>query len=190
MELLSLLPQEALEWCRGKSWQVRLPLLAWFAYCLFRYLLDPSYHSILDMLNLGIHELGHMVFAFLGEFIGVLGGTLAQCLVPVFAVFNFYRQKDFFAITLSFGWLADNLFGIARYLGDARTMDLPLVSPFGSDTIIHDWNYLLARMGILRFDTVFAGGLRVIAVIVMSVCLVSGAWLLREMYKNPQRNAD
>jgi len=184
-----LLRQEALEWCRGKSWLARLPLLAWFAYSLVRYFLDPLYCSVLGMLNLGIHELGHVVFAFLGEFAGVWGGTLAQCLVPVFAVFNFYRQKDFFAISLSFGWLADNLFGIARYLGDAQTMSLPLVSPFGGDTIIHDWNYLLARMGVLRYDTFLAGGVKVVAVMVMLACLVSGAWLLREMYRNPQEKA-
>ncbi|MFA6216550.1 MAG: hypothetical protein WDL87_02745 [Candidatus Omnitrophota bacterium] len=187
MEFLNLLRQEAFEWCKGRSWLIRLPLLVWFAYCLARYLMNPLYHSVFDLLNLGIHELGHMIFAFLGEFIGVWGGTLAQCLVPVFAVFNFYRQKDFFAISLSFGWLAINLFGVATYLGDARAMDLPLVSPFGSDNpIIHDWNYLLTRLGVLRFDAVFAGGLRIIAVMVMLVCLGSGAWLLWQMYNNPQ----
>jgi hypothetical protein len=68
-------------------------------------------------------------------------------------------------------------------------MSLPLVSPFGGDAIIHDWNFLLARMGVLRYDALLAGGVRGIAVMVMLACLVSGAWLLREMYRNPQEKA-
>lgn len=130
---------EAAQWCRGKNWLIRLPLLGWFAHVLVKSLEDPSYQSILAGLNLGLHELGHLVFSFFGTFLNVLGGTLLEFLAPFLGMINFYRQKDFFAVALCFGWLATALFDIARYAADARAMSLPLVTPFGADPVVaHD----------------------------------------------------
>ena len=95
MSGLTSLRDDAIEWCQGKNWLVRLPLLLFFVYVLIRHLSDPLYASILGPLNLGIHELGHLVFGFMGQFLGVAGGTLLQLIIPVFAVYNFYRQSDF-----------------------------------------------------------------------------------------------
>ncbi|MCH7911408.1 MAG: hypothetical protein IIB38_17570 [Candidatus Hydrogenedentes bacterium] len=47
-------------------------------------------------LNLGFHEIGHIVFSPLGMFMGILGGSLLQCLVPLLSTIMFYRQRDFF----------------------------------------------------------------------------------------------
>ena len=175
---------EASAWSRGKNWLVRLPLLVYFAYVLFRQLADPVYSSVLGAINLGIHELGHLVFMFAGETIGIAGGTILQLAVPVFAVFNFYRQKEFFGMALSFGWISTNLFYIATYVADARRLELPMVSPFGGDTVIHDWEYLLGKMHVLQYDTAIAAGIRVAAVGVMLACFVSGGWLLWKMASN------
>jgi hypothetical protein len=181
MGFLAGLKDDAGEWCQGKNWLVRLPLLLFFVYVLIRHLSDPMYTSILGPLNLGIHELGHFVFGFLGQFLSVAGGTLLQLIVPFFAVFNFYRQSDFFAIALSFGWLSTNFFSVATYAADARTMELPLVTPFGTDNVIHDWQYLLSTLNILQYDAQVAGIFRVLAVISMLVCFGLGAWILWQM---------
>ena len=138
--MMNALMQEAIEWCKGKNWMVRAPLLAYFAYVLFRHLSDPLYSSIIGGINLGIHELGHMVFGIFGQGISVAGGTIFQLALPVFAGFNFYRQRDFFAIALSFGWLSTNFFNIATYIADARRQELPLVS-IGGGAVWHDWEY-------------------------------------------------
>jgi hypothetical protein len=181
MGFLIELRDDAIEWCRGKNWLVRLPLLVFFAYVLVRHLSDPLYTGILGPLNLGIHELGHFVFGFMGQFLAVAGGTLLQLIIPVFAVFNFYRQNDFFAIALSFGWLSTNLFSVATYAADARKMELPLVTPFGSDNVVHDWDYLLSTLNILQYDQLVGQLFRLLAVISMLVCFVLGAWILRQM---------
>ena len=173
---------EVIESCRGKLWWVRAPLLVWCLVLLIRHLQDPLYQSIFKWLNLGIHELGHVLFHMFGEFLGILGGSLLQCLVPIVSMFMFYRQRDFFAIAFSFGWLATNLFDVATYIGDARRMQLELVSPFGGH-VIHDWNYLLNRLGMLRYDTALTFLVRCGAVLSMLVCLVGGTWLLWQMYK-------
>ncbi|MFH0791051.1 MAG: hypothetical protein V2A64_05405 [Candidatus Omnitrophota bacterium] len=176
---------EAKEWCRGRLWQARLPVLLWFVYVLVRHLKDPLYAGILKGLDLGIHELGHLVFAPFGSFLRTAGGTILQCLAPVIAMVNFYRLRDFFAITLCFGWLAVNLFDVAVYMADARAMELPLVGPFAGNAeyVRHDWNYLLGEMGLLQYDVTLAFWVRMAAVFIMLFCFISGAWFLWQMFK-------
>lgn len=179
--MLDELRQEATGWCQGRNWLVRVPLLAACIYIIVRHMCDQDYSSILAPLNLGIHELGHMVFAVLGQWPGVAGGTLLQLAVPVIGFFNFYAQRDFFAISLMFGWLSVNFFEVARYAGDARSMLLPLVSVGGQETVIHDWNYMLGGLGVLPWDTSIAGVIRVCAVLLAVCGIITGSWLLWQM---------
>lgn len=122
-----------------------------------------------------------------GQFIGIAGGTILQCLMPFIGVVNFYRQRDFFAITLCFGWLSTNLFDVARYVADARSMELPLVMLFGNENVIHDWNYLLGKLGILQFDTGIAFFIKILAVLSMLACLFCGGRLIWLMKKSTRR---
>jgi hypothetical protein len=180
--LIVVLREAAIESSKGKDWRPRLALLLWFVYIFFRYLNDPLYSCIISPLNLGIHELGHLLFSPFGTFIGVFGGTLLQLSVPLLGMLNFYRQQDFFSIFLCFGWLSVNLFDVTKYIADARTMSLPLVTPFGSaGSVIHDWNYLLGRLNLLQFDTFIAWLVKAAAVIAMLICLAGGGCLLRVM---------
>jgi hypothetical protein len=182
MDFWITLKDDAIEWCEGRNWLARLPLLLFFVYVLVRHLSDPMYTSIIGPLNLGIHEIGHFVFGFLGQFLAVAGGTILQLSVPIFAVFNFYRQRDFFAIALSFGWLSTNFFNVATYAADARRLELPLVSPFGGgEGVVHDWEYLLSTMNLLNYDTFIAGIFKALAIISMLVCFAAGSWLLYRM---------
>ncbi|MFH1422533.1 MAG: hypothetical protein ABIH42_07475 [Planctomycetota bacterium] len=171
----------AVEWCRGRLWHPRLLVLIWFVYILVNHLIDDKYQSLFGYLNLGIHELGHFVFALFGEFIGILGGSLLQCLVPVISVYMFWRMHDYFGITFCFGWLSTNFFYVATYVADARAMALPLVSP-GGGYVIHDWNYLLSRLGILDMDTTLAFLLRFAAVVSMFIFYIAGGYLLYRMF--------
>jgi hypothetical protein len=68
-------------------------------------------------------------------------------------------------------------------MADARKMALPLVTPFGGEEIIHDWNYLLGKLGLLHLDTVLGGFVRVFAVLNMVIGLAFGAWLILKMFK-------
>jgi len=170
-------------WCDGKLWQVRAPLLVFFAWIWVRHLRDPMYQSIFKGLNLGIHELGHYVFAIFGDIPGVLGGSLLQCLVPVIAMAMFVRQRDYFAIAFSFGWLATNLFDVSVYVGDAVAQRLPLVTPGGGHPI-HDWNYILGNFGWLRHTETLAALHALAAHLAMAVCLGGGGWLVVKMFRS------
>ena len=164
----------------GKLWWPRLPLVVWFAVIIRNHLEDPRYASLWDGLNLGIHEVGHVLFSPLGEWMGVAGGTIAQLAAPVVAAVLFARQKDWFAVTVGVFWLGTNFVDVAVYMADARDLLLPLVSTGGGE-IIHDWNYLLDSVGLLGRDHALAAGVRKLGVITMLAGMGSGAAVLLMM---------
>jgi hypothetical protein len=141
------------------------------------------YSTILDgSVNLGIHELGHYVFAPFGDFLGVAGGSIFQCLVPVIAAYTCYRKQEYFLIAVCFGWLATNFYYVAIYVEDARQLALPLVAP-GGPALIHDWNNLLARTGMLQYDMTIGFIFRAAGFVSMMICLIGGSYLIYRMYK-------
>lgn len=177
-------------WCQGRAWWARLPLLVYFAHAFVQHISHPQeYRSIFDALNLGIHELGHYVFAF-GQFLTAAGGTLAQCLAPVLGGLMFYRQRDFFGVAVASLWLATNFFGVAIYVADARALQLTLVAPgvgvlpAGDGGVLHDWNFLLGPLGLLQYDQAIAWGFRLCGGIAMLLGLGFGSWLLWKMARS------
>lgn len=182
IEFFSEMHRDALEWCRGRLWYGRVPILVYFAYILVRHFTHPHYSSLFDMsLNLGIHELGHYVFAPFGDFLEIAGGTILQCAAPVVAMYFCYRNRQYFLIAVCFGWLSTNFYNVAIYVEDARQLALPLVSPGGPDIIIHDWNNLLARTGMLQHDLTIGFLFRAAGFISMMICLAGGIYLLCRM---------
>jgi len=67
-------------------------------------------------------------------------------------------------------WFFENWLNIARYLSDARAMELPLVG--GGD---HDWNTILGRWGLLAYDLRIAQIIRFLAA--SGICIAS-LWVL------------
>ena len=107
--------------------------------------------SLLDGVDLAIHETGHLVFSPFGEFIGFAGGTLFQLLMPTFFLIYFLRRHDQYAASVALWWIGQNCGHIAVYVADARAQELPLVG--GGE---HDWEYLLGRTGHLAQDHTIA----------------------------------
>jgi hypothetical protein len=76
---------------------------------------------------------------------------------------------------------------ISVYMADARAQELPLLTVGDSDYVIHDWNYLFDRLGLLDHDTQIAHAVRVIGWVGM---LGTVAWMvwrsLRARSRQPQ----
>lgn len=178
------------ECAQGKLWWPRLPLLAWMLWIWYHHWADTDYQPILKGLDMGIHELGHVLFMPLGQFMSIAGGTMLQCLAPAIGVAMFVRQRDPFAIFFAVGWLGTNFFDVATYVADARAMELPLVSPFagGGDEITHDWNWLLGRTGLLERDRTIAGLLRLAGHACFALCVAGGTWTLWRMRQDAARS--
>ena len=94
--------------------------------------------------DLIIHEAGHTVFLFGGQFLHVLGGSLLQVAVPAACAGYFFWQRQVASFAVTLFWTGESITDVAIYVADARTMALPLIG--GGH---HDWNYLLETMGLL-----------------------------------------
>jgi hypothetical protein len=176
-------------WCEGRSAVLRAPLLLWLAWVGVQHLRDTDYQSLFFGLNLGIHEGGHLLFSWQPfEFLTVAGGTLLQLAVPVLSAMMFARQPDYFASAFCGGWLSMNLYNVATYMADARELDLPLVNVGGGEGD-HDWNYMLAAVGLLEQDTRLAALVRVAAFLVMWGSVAAGAWMLWRMARSAPARA-
>jgi hypothetical protein len=112
---------------------------------------DVNEFRFLDRVDLVPHEAGHLLFSWFGEFIMVLGGTIGQLFVPVAFGVYFYLRREKFSTSVVLFWLGQNFINISRYVKDAQAMNLPLVSLGGGDSI-HDWNYILLKLNLLRHD--------------------------------------
>ena len=167
-------------WCSEASWVLRLPVLALMVYWMVQHFTDTQYSSVFDGINLGIHELGHVVFEPFGALLHILGGTILQCAAPLIGAYVLLRQRDYFGISFIGCWFATNLYDVAVYVGDARERALPLVG-LGSGEPMHDWYYLLGRFGLLRSDQLIAAGLRSLGMMSFLVSIAFGGWLLIQM---------
>ena len=90
-------------------------------------LLAPEAGRLLDAVDLAIHETGHLVFGPFGEFLGFLGGTLFQLIIPAAFAVSFWRRADRHGATVALWWVAQNCWNVSVYVRDARTQSLPLV---------------------------------------------------------------
>lgn len=185
---------DAAEWCKGKWWITRLPILIYLLYAGIRHLYDPQYSGWFGGITFGIHELGHFVFAF-GDFLRVAGGTIAQIGAPLAGAYMLGRQRDYFGVAVCLAWLAFSLFGAATYMADARARELTLAAPGvgvvdgGDGSVGHDWTYLFTAMSLLQYDTLIAGITRILAGAIWLGSMVFSSWLLITMAR-PSRLPD
>lgn len=170
---------DAREWAAGRWWQWRLLLLLFLAYDGTRHLKDPEAGGLFAGITFGVHEFGHLLFAFFGEFMTALGGSLNQLLIPVGAAVLFWYYRDYFGIAVAGTWLGSSMLDLARYVADARAQELDLVG-FGEDPQ-HDWTYILGRLHWLQYDLRIAGVLRALALLLLLASLGFGVWVLLQM---------
>jgi hypothetical protein len=135
--------------------------------------------SMLHMPNLVFHEAGHVLFAFFGRFLGVLGGSLFQFALPIVLAGAFLKQHDPFGAVVCTWWAGQNLLDLAPYIADARRLQLVLLGgKTGAEVEGHDWEYLLTELGWLRFDRALGLSAHRLGLIMMAGALIWGALYL------------
>lgn len=109
-------------------------VLAWFAFV--RGVRVP----ILGMVDLGVHEFGHLLFSWAPRLVMVCMGNGTQSLLPliVAACFGWFR-RDWPACGLCLAWCGTTLQDASVYIADAPYQALPLLK----ENSIHDWAYVL-----------------------------------------------
>ena len=99
--------------------------------------------GFLHLIDLVFHEAGHVIFGFFGRFIAVLGGSAMQVLVPLVCTMAFLTRRQPAAAAATLFWTGQSLADVAVYVADGKAMALPLLA----EGLIHDWNYILGRLG-------------------------------------------
>ena len=135
---------------------------------------DPMQGSFLDLVDLPIHETGHLIFRPFGEFLGVAGGSLFQIIVPTAFVGYFVWRFQYYSAAIVLFWVGQSLLNVWVYASDAVVMQLVLTSGFtGTEGSFHDWNYLLTQTGLIGSTKLIAGIIRGVATMVIIMGAVS-----------------
>jgi hypothetical protein len=122
-----------------------LVVLTWAVLAQGLALQDGAVLAFIHGIDLVFHEAGHVIFGFFGEFLAVLGGSLTQVLMPAIATLAFLRTRQWASAAVTLFWTGQALTNVAIYAADGRARALPLLA----EGLIHDWHYILGRLGLL-----------------------------------------
>lgn len=143
--------------------------------------------NFLHGINLIFHEAGHVIFALLGDFMRVLGGSLLQVLVPLIVAWTFcFKQGDNFAASVGLWWAGQSLSDVSVYIRDAREMQLTLLGGgTGMDRPgFHDWHNLLSRLGWLQHERGIATMVDMLGLFLMGLSLLWGLLLIKRQWEH------
>src|SRR5437660_2188220 len=137
------------------DWQPvsRVQLICWTVfYGLFLLYLALNWGqlTLLDNIHLVTHEAGHLLFGWLGETLGLWGGTLLQLLVPALLAMAFVIRREIPGVAFCVLAFFHSLSGVAIYMSDALRQELPLVTVGApADEAQHDWVRIFSQLGVL-----------------------------------------
>lgn len=119
--------------------------MSWFAFIAH----DPV--PVFDWVDLGFHEVGHVITYPFPHLFTAVAGSLLQVAVPAgLAVYFWLRQHDRAATGFCMAWAGTSAWDVSVYIADAPYQALPLIG--GGQ---HDWAYIL---GPRQFDAIDRAG--------------------------------
>lgn len=151
--------------------------------------MDSNYfwQSFLHPVNLVFHEAGHVLFRPFGHFMTMLGGSLAQLLMPLicFSVL-LIKTRDTFGASVALWWLGQSFMDLAPYINDARARKLMLLGGVTGRDVpgYHDWEFILRKLGWLKWDHVLGNMAQGTGILLMAFTFGWGGYLLWKQYKN------
>ena len=85
-------------WCQDRPRILRAALWLYFLWALVHHVQDPLYQSLFKPINLGIHELGHILFIPFGMTLEIFAGSFVQGVAPLIALLLFLRPHPEFCV--------------------------------------------------------------------------------------------
>lgn len=109
---------------------------------------------LISHVDLGVHELGHLLAFWMPPVGAALAGSGLQLLTPasLAAYFGLLRRDVASAVVLV-AWLGVSVRSIAAYMADSNVRALPLLG--GQDG--HDWAFIFGQWGLLDHAESIAG---------------------------------
>jgi hypothetical protein len=149
-----------------------------FAALLSLYFLSIAYKpldgSFLDLVDLPVHETGHLLFRPFGEFMMIAGGSLFQIIMPLVFVGYFWWNAKYYSAGIVLFWVGQSILNVFVYASDAVVMQLVLTGGMtGSEGSFHDWNYLLTATGLINLTRTVANIIRLLGTLTI---IAAGIW--------------
>ena len=154
---------------------------------------DPYNNSTVDYfihnINLVFHEAGHWIFRPLGQTIGIFGGSLMQCLMPLIVMIQFLRQRDNFGASVGLWWFGQNFLDVAPYIYDAWDKKLPLLGGIigQENPNHHDWHNLLTRFDSMQYHDEIAFYVGYSGIFLICLSLIWAGIILYKKFQMIQR---
>ena len=137
---------------------------------------DSGLLAFVHLIDLVFHEAGHVIFGFFGRFLGMLGGSLNQVLIPAVCTGYFLWHRQLASAAVMLFWVGESLADVAIYVADGRDMALPLLA----EGLTHDWNWILSELSLRNQAAPIGRAVFAVAVIVlMAAIALLAADLLR-----------
>ena len=125
------------------------------------------------------HEAGHVIFSVLGEFIMVLGGSLAQLVMPaILATALLIRNRDPFGAAIGLWFCGVSLLDLAPYVYDSLHPQLILLGGHTGEEGGHDWIYLLRETGLLQHAQGIGALTHLCGAVVVVIAIGWAGWIL------------
>jgi hypothetical protein len=139
-----------------------LALFGWFAF------VRGSRVPLLGLVDLGFHELGHLLTYPLPDVVTASMGSVTQVAVPIgLAAYFFVVRGDRLGGSLCLGWAGASAADVSVYIADAPTEDLALLGE-GE----HDWAFVLGPEHLDALD--LAAGLATLVKVLGFLLLFAG----------------
>ncbi len=123
--------------------------------------------AFVHLIDLVFHEAGHVIFGFFGRFLGVLGGSLNQVLIPALCTGYFLWHGQTAAAAVTLFWTGESLADVAIYVADGREMALPLLA----EGLTHDWNWILSELSLRNQALPLGRAVFAVAVLVLMAAI-------------------
>jgi hypothetical protein len=128
---------------------------------------------LVSHVDLGIHELGHMLLMWAPRDVAAFAGSFAQIAAPItLAVYFGFGRRDFAVAVLLLAWAGVSIRNVAVYMADANTRTLQLIGGQAG----HDWAYLFGRWGALSHAEEIARTISAFGWLVFTVALALALW--------------
>lgn len=130
------------------------------------------------------HEAGHVLFRIGGEWLSVLGGTLAQLLMPaLMAGALLIKRRDAFGAAIGLWLLGVSLLDVAPYVYDALDPQLTLLNGETGEAGGHDWIYLLSSVGLLQRAHGLGAAVHALGAATVLLALGWAGWVLHGQWR-------
>jgi hypothetical protein len=126
---------------------------------------------MLSLVDLGFHELGHLVTYPLPAMVTAAMGSVAQIAVPLgLSTYFWLRRHELPQAAVCMAWAGTSTRGVARYVADAPYERLELI---GGD---HDWAFFFNELNHLEWSAGTATFVTVCGAVMLIGALMLCAW--------------